>query len=127
MHKAIPRLIATGVLAAGLPLGLLTTTASAATPTPADSGSAAAVATITPDGSVSFPGLNCTYGVSDSTGWGRCTGVGAHPGGTWTLHVGCNFNPVVITHQVTQGVGPVTLSQGCFAFPGVNDVWLTSP
>jgi hypothetical protein len=74
-------------------------------------------------GDVSGGGLHCHTWIGDSQGFGDCAG----PSGNttrWVLHVGCNFNPVVNTQTM---YGPGMGSIGCWAFPGVNNVWITFP
>lgn len=72
-------------------------------------------------GTISFGNLTCTYGINNnSEGYGICTGKGTTT--QWTLHVGCNLNPVVKTLHET---GPATATIGCWAVPGVNDAWIT--
>jgi hypothetical protein len=66
-------------------------------------------------------GLNCSTWISNSQGFGRCTGASNNTT-KWVLHVGCNLNPVVNTETL---YGPSEGSIGCWYAPGVNDVWIT--
>jgi hypothetical protein len=105
-----------------LALGMVVPVASAAATSRAAAPAASTVsAVMTPAGSVSFPGLSCNYGTDgDITGWGGCFGTG-----TWTLHVGCNFSPVVLTQRRVQS--RTYTNAALYCWQGVNDVWLTSP
>ena len=99
-------LIATGTLALAAPAASAATTAGAAQ-------------TVNP--AISIGGLDCKTWIANSQGWGQCTGASGNRT-KWILHVGCNLNPVVNTQTM---YGPGTASIGCWAFPGVNDVWIT--
>lgn len=77
------------------------------------------------EGPVSFPGLSCTSwhtnnGIFGGDGFGRCSGSG-----NWTLNVGCNLNPTVLTDHVSQRGGTVQVQLHCVQ--GVNNTWITSP
>jgi hypothetical protein len=103
-------------------LGMVVPVASAAATPQAPTHAVSVISeSMTPADSVGFPGLSCEYGGRGSgSGWGQCQGTG-----TWTLHVGCNLSPVVLTEQITQDGGTSGAHLECWQ--GVNDVWLTSP